>query len=175
MEVYECIRNRRTVREFKSDPVPEAVVRKILRAGRWAPSSSNSQPWHFVVVSSPDTLATLGSIATQGSFIGQAPLAIAIVMADARRPQLDAGRALQQMELVAWSEGLGTCFVGMRAEEQQVAIKELLGIPADYELITVLPFGYRQEQPSSGRVGTPRKPMAEIAHRERFGTSYVNN
>jgi nitroreductase len=79
------------------------------------------------------------------------------------------------MELVAWSEGLGTCFVGMRAEEQQVAIKELLGIPADYELITVLPFGYRQEQPSSGRVGTPRKPMAEIAHRERFGTSYVNS
>jgi nitroreductase len=47
MDVYECIRTRRTVREFKPDPVPEAIVQKILQAGRWAPSSSNTQPWHF--------------------------------------------------------------------------------------------------------------------------------
>ncbi len=175
MEVYECIRSRRTVRDYKPDPVPAAVVRKILRAGRWAPSSSNSQPWHFVVVSDPDTLAALAGIATQGAFIGQAPLVIAIVMApDAPRPQLDAGRALQQMELVAWAEGLGTCFVGVRIEEQQRAVKELLAIPADHELITLMPYGYRTGQPS-GRPSVPRKPMAEIAHRERFGVPYVNS
>lgn len=170
MDVDECIRTRRTVREFKSDPVPDEIVHKLLQAGRWAPSSSNTQPWHFVVVRDRDTIATLGQIATQGTFIGQAPLAIAIVMENARRPQLDAGRALQQMELLAWSEGLGTCFVGIRAAEQQDAIKDLLGIPKELELITVLPFGYRPE----GRraTGTPRKPMAEMAHRERFGTAY---
>lgn len=175
MEVYECIRSRRTVRDYKPDPVPEAVVRKILRAGRWAPSSGNSQPWHFVVVSDPDTLAALTDIATQGPFIGQAPLVIAIVMApDAPRPQLDAGRALQQMELAAWDEGLGTCFVGVRIEEQQRAIKELLAIPADHELITLMPYGYRTGQPS-GRPSVPRKPLAEITHRERFGVPYVNS
>ncbi len=174
MEVYECIRSRRTVREFKPDPVPEALVRKILRAGRWAPSSSNSQPWHFVVVSNPDTIANLAEIATQGTFISQAPLIIAIVMTpDAPRPQLDAGRSLQQMELVAWAEGLGTCFVGVRIKEQQQAVKELLGIPSDYELITLMPYGYRTGRPS-GSASVPRKPMSEIAHRERFGTSYVN-
>jgi nitroreductase len=97
MDVYECIRTRRTIREFKPDPVPEAIVQKILQAGRWAPSSSNTQPWHFVVVRARETIAALGRIATQGPFIGQAPLAIAIVMAHAGRPQLDAGRALQQM------------------------------------------------------------------------------
>ena len=110
MDVYECIRTRRTVREFKPDPVPEAIVQKILQAGRWAPSSSNTQPWHFVVVRARETIAALGRIATQGPFIGQAPLAIAIVMAHAGRPQLDAGRALQQMELMAWSEGSGDVF-----------------------------------------------------------------
>ncbi|PON11682.1 nitroreductase [Candidatus Entotheonella serta] len=170
MDVYECIRTRRTVREFKPDPVPDAIVHKLLQAGRWAPSSSNTQPWHFVVVRNRDTIAALGRITTQGTFIAQAPLAIAVVMENARRPQLDAGRALQQMELMAWSEGLGTCFVGVRAAEQQNAIKDLLGIPKEMELITVLPFGYRPE----GRraTGTPRKPMAEIAHCERFGTAY---
>ena len=171
MDVYECIRTRRTVREFKPDPVPEAIVQKILQAGRWAPSSSNTQPWHFVVVSARETIAALGRIATQGPFIGQAPLAIAIVMAHANRPQLDAGRALQQMELMAWSEGLGTCFVGLRAAAQHDAIKTLLNIPAEMELITVMPFGYRLEGRRAH--GTPRKPIAEIAHREQFGTAYV--
>ena len=65
MDVYECIRTRRTVREFKPDPVPEAIVQKILQAGRWAPSSSNTQPWHFVVVRARETIAALGRIATQ--------------------------------------------------------------------------------------------------------------
>jgi nitroreductase len=173
MDVYECIRSRRTIREFKPDPVPDAIVHKLLQAARWSPSSSNTQPWHFVVVHNRDTIAAIGKIATQGTFIGQAPLAIAVVMDNARRPQLDAGRAIQQMELLAWSEGLGTCFVGLRAVEQQQAIKQLLGIPEAMELITVLPFGYRTE----GRraPGTPRKPMAQIAHRERFGTAYQPN
>jgi nitroreductase len=173
MDVYDCIRTRRTIREFKPDPVPGEIVYKILQAGRWAPSSSNTQPWHFVVVQDRETIEAIGKIATQGSFIGQAPLAIAIVMADARRPQLDAGRAIQQMELMAWSEGLGTCFVGIRAEEQQRSIKALLGIPEAMALITVLPFGYRAE----GRrtTGTPRKPMAEITHSEQFGTPYAPN
>jgi len=171
MDVFECIRTRRTVREFKPDPVPDEIVHKILQAGRWTPSSSNTQPWHFVVVSNRETIATIGKIATQGSFIGRAPLAIAIVMENARRPQLDAGRAIQQMELMAWSAGLGTCFVGLRAAEQQQSIKELLGIPEAMELITVLPFGYRLEGPRAP--GTPRKPMAEIAHSEKFGTAYT--
>lgn len=171
MEVFECIRRRRTVREFKPDPVPEAVVYKILQAGRWSPSSSNTQPWHFVVVQDRATLRRLGEIATQGSFIADAPLAIATVMDGATRPQLDAGRALQQMELVAWSEGMGTCFVGVRSEEQQNAVKELLGIPPEMELITVMPYGYRA--PGSRRQGTPRKPLAEMAHRERFGESFL--
>ena len=171
MEVYEGVQSRRTVRNFKPDPLPEDLVFRIVQAGRCAPSSSNSQPWHFIVVQNRDTLTALGEIASQGRFIGQAPLAIAIVMDNATRPQLDAGRAIQQMELVAWSQGLGTCFVGVRAEEQQREIKELLGIPEQMELITLLPFGYRAEG-DSGR-GVPRKPMSEIAHRERFGQAYA--
>jgi len=75
------------------------------------------------------------------------------------------------MELMAWSEGLGTCFVGIRAAEQQDAIKTLLKIPAEIELITVMPLGYRLEGPHAR--GTPRKPMAEIVHCEHFGTAYI--
>ena len=167
MEVYQCIRSRRTVRDYKPNPIPQEVLHKILQAGRWAPSSSNTQKWHFIVVQDGDTLASLGKIATHGTFIGQAPLAIAVVMDNAPRPQLNAGRALQQMELMAWSQGIGMCFVGVRDANQQQAVKNLLSIPEAMELITLLPFGYRAERTNSP--GTPRTPMGEIIHWESFG------
>ena len=171
MEVYECVRTRRTIRRFKPDPVPEATITRVLRAARWAPSSRNQQPWHFIVVRDRDILRSIGEIATSGQFVGDAPVAIAIVMDGADRADLDAGRALQQMELVAWAEGLGTCFVGLRVEEQNKKVKELLNIPARMELITLLPFGYRPD--GSDRHGKRRKPLSEIAHSETFGHPYV--
>jgi nitroreductase len=167
MDVYQAIRSRRTVRDYKPDPIPEDLLHKILQCARWSPSSSNTQKWSFIVIRDRETLQKLGQIATQGPFIAQAPLVIAVVMDDAPRPQLDAGRALQQMELMAWSEGVGMCFVGVREADQQVAVKELLGIPAKMEMITLLPFGYRADIPKPP--GTPRKAMSEIIHWERFG------
>ena len=110
MDVYESLRGRRTVRRFKPAAVPETIVTKILEAVRWAPSSRNQQPWHLVVIRNKETLARMGRIAATGTFIKEAPVAIAVVMADADSPELDAGRALQQMELIAWSEGLGTTY-----------------------------------------------------------------
>lgn len=170
MEVYDAVRTRLTVRTFKPDPVPEELVMKLLRAGQWSPSSRNLQPWHFILIRDRDTLRRIGSIATSGQFGAEASMAIAIAMEDAARLELDAGRALQQMELVAWAEGLGTCFVGLRVAEQNQSVKELLGIPENVELETILPFGYREE----GLRGTSRlrKPLSEVAHDERFGRSY---
>ena len=165
MNVYECLRSRRTVRQFKPTPVSETTLANLLNAARWAPSSRNQQPWHLVVVRNREALAQIGQIAGTGSFIAKAPLAIAVVMENADQPQMDGGRALQQMEIMAWSEGLGTCFVTLTEEERQ-KIVELLKIPAALDLITVLPFGYRPDD-FRGR-GTPRKPLSEMVHNETF-------
>ena len=61
-------------------------------------------------------LTQIGSIASSVRFVGIAPPTVAVAMDGADRPDLDAGRAIQQMELAAWAEGLGTCFVGLRDE-----------------------------------------------------------
>ena len=71
------------------------------------------------------------------------------------------------MELMAWSQGIGMCFVGVREADQQQAVKKLLNIPEAMELITLLPFGYSAEGTRSP--GTPRTPMEEIVHWGRFG------
>ena len=140
MDIFECVRSRRTVRNFKPDTIPEDVITRLLQAARWAPSSRDQQPWHLIVVRDREKLRKIGGIATSGRFVAEAPMAIVIAMENADRPELDAGRLLQQMELVAWSKGLGTCFVGLRAAEQNQAAKDLLGIPDELDLITVLPF-----------------------------------
>ena len=172
MSVYDIVRSRLTVREFTEDPVPDEVVEKLLRAAQWAPSSRNLQPWHFVVIRDGDTLRKIADIASSGRFIADAPMAIAIAMDNADRPDLDTGRALQQMELVGWEEGLGTCFVGLRVAAQNRRVKELLGIPDDMELVTVLPFGYRADNRRGNMGRKNRKSLSDIAHSEKFGQPY---
>ena len=167
MDVNECLNTRLTIRNFKPDRVPISVTRKILEAGRGAPSSQNHQPWQFVVITDSEMLKEIGALAPSGPFIADAPMAIAVFMRDAQRPDLDAGRAIQQMEIMAWSLGLGTCFVGFRDSGSALQVKGLLGMPADFDLITVLPFGYRPDS-VKGR-NRKRKPLSVIAHLGRFG------
>ena len=84
-------------------------------------------------------------------------------------PQFDAGRLIENMLLVAWSEGVGTCFAGGFDHEK---VKELLHIPESMDFITVMPYGYPTEAAKSG--GKSRKPLAEITHRERFGEMWTD-
>jgi nitroreductase len=167
MSVFECVRARVETREFKPDPVPEAVIHKILEAGRWSPSQRNRQPWHFIVVQDRDTLRQLGAMAPSGAYLADAPLAIAVVTEGARAPLIDGTRAISSMQLVAWEEGIGSCWVG---GVERDGVKRLLGLPEACELITVLPFGYPTEAVKQLR--KRRKPLQQIAHRERFGTPY---
>jgi nitroreductase len=167
MSVLECVRARIETREFTPDPVPEDVIQKILEAGRWSPSQRNRQPWHFIVVQNHETLKQLGALAPSGSYIADAPLAIVVVTDGARVPFIDGTRAISSMQLVAWEEGVGSCWVGSVERE---GVKRLLSIPDACELITVLPFGYPQD--AAKRLKKRRKPLEQIAHRERFGTPY---
>ena len=170
MDIYECLRTRRTVREFKPDPVTDESLGKLLSAARWSPSSRNQQPWRFIVIRDRETLVKMGETAGSGGFLARPPIAIAIVMENADQPQMDAGRVLQQMELVAWSEGMGTCFVTLTGDQREI-IAEVLGIPQGLDLITVLPFGYRRDD-FQGR-GVPRKPVSELVYSERYASPFA--
>jgi nitroreductase len=164
MSVSECVRGRIETREFKPDPVPEAVLEKILEAGRWSPSQRNRQPWQFIVVQNRETLKRLGALAPSGPYLAEAPLAIVVVTEGARAPLIDGTRAISSMQLVAWEEGIGSCWVGGVDGD---GVKRLLGIPEACELITVLPFGYPTD--TAKRLRKRRKALEQMAHRERFG------
>lgn len=163
VDVHETIRSRVAVREYKPDPVPDTSIRKVLLAARWAPSQKNRPPWRLVVVQDKDTLRKIGAMAASGGFIAQAPLAIAVLMEPASKTaQFDVARAIENMELAAWEQGLGTTYVGQLDQDK---IKALLGVPTEMDLVTVMPFGYPTEK--ALKAGKRRKPLGEIAHRER--------
>ena len=167
METFEAIRTLLAVREYQAKPLPAEVVTQILEAARLTGSSRNRQAWDFVAVRQPETLQQLGQLATHGSYIADAALAIAVVVPDGAGGAADGARAVQNMMLAAWAAGVGSNWVG---NVNTPEIKSLLGIPAAQTVLTVIPFGYPVKKLGVGIKN--RKPLAEIAHAERFGQPY---
>jgi nitroreductase len=168
MDVFDAVRTMLAVRAYQDRPVPEAVVRRILEAGRLTGSASNEQPWHFIVVQEPDTLRRLGPLAYTGPYIAQAPLAVVIAVNKTRFAVSDGSRAIQSMMLAAWADGVGSNWVGFSGTLE--GIRSLLNIPAELDVLAVLAFGYPADAVGRGR--KKRKSLAEVAHRERFGQPF---
>ena len=168
MEVFDAVRTVLAVRAYQDKPVPPDLVRRIVEAGRLTASSMNGQPWHFVVVEKRDTLRKLGEAVRTGPYIAQAPLAIAVVMEKSQYAVSDASRAIQSMILTAWSEGVGSNWTGFMGLD---GIKPLLGIPAELDVLAVVPFGYPAKAIGKGK--KKRKLLSQVAHRERFGQPFA--
>jgi nitroreductase len=167
MDAFEAIRTVLAVRSYQDRPVDETVVRRIVEAGHLTGSSMNLQPWHFIVVQDKETLRRLGELVRTGPYIAQAPLAIAVVVERTRFAVSDASRAIQSMVLTAWDAGVGSNWTGFGGLE---ATNELLGIPAELDVLAILPFGYPARAVGQGK--KQRKPLGTVAHRERFGQPF---
>lgn len=168
MDVFEAIRTVLAVRSFQDKPVPEDVVRRIVEAGHLTASSINLQPWHFVVVQDREKLQELGGLVRTGPYIAQAALAIAVAIErESKFAVSDASRAVQDMILTAWDAGIGSNWTGFGGLGE---VREFLGIPETMDVLAVLPFGYPAQ--SIGRGKKKRKPLGEVASRERYGEPF---
>jgi nitroreductase len=168
MDTFEALRTLLAVRSYRDTPVPDAVVHRIVEAGRLTGSGMNRQPWHFVVVRDRDTLRRLGALASSGPYVAQAPLAIVVATDKSRFAVSDASRAIQSMMLAAWADGVGSNWVGFGGLDQA---KALLDIPAQLDVLAILPFGYPAR--AVGRGKKQRKPLREVAHLERYGRPFA--
>ena len=167
MDVFDGIRTLLAVRRYLDRPVPEATIRRILEAGRLTASAMNLQPWHFIVIQDRETLRRLGALARSGPYVAEAPLAIVVAVEKTGYAVSDASRAIHSMLLVAWSEGVGSNWVGFGGMEK---VNTLLEIPAGLDALAILPFGYPADRIGRGKKN--RKPLRAIAHRERYGQPF---
>jgi nitroreductase len=163
MEVFEAVRTALAVRNYEDKPVPPDIIRRIVEAGWLTGSSMNGQPWHFIVVEDRDTLNQLGALARSGPYIAQAALAVVVVIEKTRFAVSDGSRAIQSMILTAWSEGVGSNWVGFQGLSE---VNSLLSIPDDLDVLAIIPFGYPAQNVGKGK--KKRKPFSQVVHRGRL-------
>jgi nitroreductase len=186
VDTLESIKNRRSIRKFKPDPVDDNTLNTILDAARLAPSWANTQCWKFIVIRDETTKAMLAETVINAPVLGYNPAANAIRVAPViivaiaekgisgyfeGKPATDKGEywfmfdigiAMQNLMLAATSQGLGSVHLGLFDSHK---VSSILELPDNYCVVEMAPIGYPEYQPNP----RPRKALADIVYHEKFG------
>ena len=176
----EAIKNRRSIRKFKSDPVPDEALRILMEAVRWAPSWNNTQCWEMIVVKDQkvklEVLKAVPKANPAHSAMVEAPVILVLCGGKAisgyygGKPatvkgdwlMFDTGLAMQTLCLAAHGLGLGTVIVGMFDHKKA---EEILGVPESIEVVAMTPLGY----PATGGSTPKRKDISEFVFSDHYG------
>lgn len=190
MDVLEVIKWRRSIREFLPQKIEQEKILKILEAGRLAPSSSNRQAWHFIVVDDENLIKKIPEKVIVGtksiiSWIKNAPLVIVgcytkkitHYIAGLYRHEnhlIDISIAMTHMVLEATELGIGSCFIGWFNEKH---LKGLLKIPDSYRIALLVVLGYPKNPSTQEGIGgikpRPRKELKEIVSHNIWGRELI--
>lgn len=173
VEVFDAVKGRRSVRAFKSAPIKEADLKKLLEAAQWAPSAGNCQPLELVVVKDPGVKQGLVRAALGQTFIAEAPVVI-VVCTNLERTSSrygnrgaslysiqDTAAATQNILLMAHALGYATCWIGAFDEAEAAKV---IKVPEGVRPVAIIPVGKPDEKPSAPR----RIPLEEIVHENSF-------
>jgi len=162
MDALEAIRKRRSVREFTGEAIPKEDIEKIVDAGHWAASGYNRQPWDFIVVTEQDVIDKL-KVAAQ--WMDKAAAIIAVALDPTTKFWVEDGSAaVENMLIAATALGYGSCWLEGYTQPREDEFKQLLGVPDDKRLLTLVPIGVPVGWPTQ-----EKKPLAEVLHWERYG------
>jgi nitroreductase len=165
------LRGLRTVRDFTADPVPEDVLRDVLEVGRWTGTANNRQPAEIVVVRDPAARQKLTEYGANTAAKAAAALVI-VTAGDVERAEhemFDEGRIAERLQLAAAAHGLGAGVTWLKGEGPERA-KELLGIPPQKRVRTVVSIGRRDEAAirAKPRAPQPRREINDVVRWERY-------
>lgn len=169
MKVMEAIEARRSIRSYQDREIEEDKLRRVLEAGRLAPSASNMQEWKYVVVRDKELRKKMAAAARGQSFVGEASAVIVgcavhtdkVMSGGQCAYPIDLAISMDHMTLAAVEEGLGTCWIGAFSEPE---VKKVLGIPEEVRVVCLLPLGYPAEEPGT----KPRKSFEECVVWDRW-------
>jgi nitroreductase len=164
-----CIENRFSVRKFLNKPVEQEKIDILFEAARLAPSASNKQTWHFVVIRDKEKRKQLTDICRGQKFVSEAPITIAIcntnldyiMTCGQKAPVIDGAIAAEHIVLQAVELALGSCWIGAFYHDKMA---ELINLPQGYEIIGLLPIGY----PAVEKGNKDLKSIEEIVSYDSF-------
>jgi nitroreductase len=167
MDAFESIATKLEVREFSPQEVPSEIRSKILEAARLTGTGMNTQHWRFIMVEKKDNLKKLAEDSTSGSWIAGANFAVIVLT----NPQygfhlIDTGRVLQNMQLTAWNQGVGSgLFTGIREDK----LRGDFAIPKELSPSVTIGFGYPARKLTGKRKN--RLPIHDLVYYEKYGNS----
>lgn len=168
LDAYEVVASKLDIAEFAPTAVPSDVKLKVLDAARLTSSGMNNQHWKFILVQGRDRLKTLANDSTTGKWVEGANFAV-IVLTNPKYGfhLIDAGRALQSMQIAAWNFGVASrIYTGINRE----GLERDFGVPKELSPSVILGFGY----PARKIVGKKnRKAMGEVAYLDRYGKPLI--
>ena len=173
--IFDVIKNRRSVRKYKSTPIPKEHLMKILEAGNYAPTPRNRQAWKFVVIQEKETIdqirescikkAGKDSRGYYTDFLSAPTYVVVFAHIKTKNPVNDitaAALAAENMLLAARSLGYGTVFA-VNSVPEEIVVAELK-VPDDYQYICVIPIGVPVEWPEPKK----KKSLEEVVLYEKF-------
>ena len=163
MDAIEALKTRRSVRQFTPEPVARETIEDIVDCGRLAATACNEQPWEFVVVTDLDARAWLAQLATNGSFIADAPVCVAVLCAEGTYYIEDGSAATQNILLAARAHGLGACWVAGDKKPYAGAVLEAVAAPEGQKLVSLIAIGHAASTPSPSK-----RSLDDVIHWECF-------
>lgn len=163
MDAIECMKTRRSIRAFQDKPVPKEVIEDIVDCGRLAATAINIQPWMFICVQDKAMLQKIADTTDHGKFIAQAPVCIAVFCEDTKYYLEDGSAATQNILNAARAHGLGSCWVAGDKKPYCSSMRDMLGLPVNYKLVSLVAIGYPATENNP-----PKKPLSEVLRWERF-------
>jgi nitroreductase len=162
MDALEAMRKRRSVRQYTGDPIPREDLETIVDAGRLAATGYNRQPWDFIVVTDREMIDKLKVAA---KWMDKAGAIIAVALDPSSRFWLEDGSAaVENMLIASTALGYGSCWLEGNTLPREEEFKELLGVPEERRLLTLVPIGVPVEWPTR-----EKKPLEEVIHWEKYG------
>jgi nitroreductase len=160
--VLEAIYRRRSIREFTDDEISVQQLHEIIRAGIWAPSGKNNQPWRFVTVQDPGIKDQLAQQTHYSRIVRGAGALIAVYlnkddMYDTVKDHQSAGACMQNMLLAAEAVGLGAVWLGQILQNKS-EVNKILGLGDNFDLMAVIALGHPLHHNQQSR----RKEISEL-------------
>ena len=161
MDAMEAILSRRSIRKYTGEAVPKGLVDELLKAAMSAPSASNQQPWHFIIIDERSILNKIPEFHPYSSMLGQAALAIAVCGDSASQPVFwvqDCSAATENILLAAHAKGLGAVWLAIHPYAERVqGIRKMLALPENIVPLCLVSIGHPNEQKPPGQRYDPAK------------------
>lgn len=164
MDLFEAIRKRCSVREYSPRPIQKEDLEKIVDCARLAPTARGEEPWEFVVITDKKELAGIAGMAEYGKFLKDAGAGIIVLCKDTKYYLEDGCAATENILLAATGLQIGTCWIAGDKKPYADKIREYVGAPAGYKVVSVISLGY----PKAGFNPRPKRAVSEVLHFEKF-------